>query len=72
MWSAAGRCDEALLRATFAGYARNDLSTDEAEIAEGRAHCGLSGLIGFLASNPELVPSALALAGIFPTLACTL
>jgi len=52
MRSAAGRFDETLLRVAFAGYALIDLATDEAEIAEGRAHCVLSGLIGLVGRKP--------------------
>lgn len=44
--------DEALLRAAFPDYAVLDLTTYEAEIAEGRAHCGMSGLIGFVGRKP--------------------
>ncbi len=44
--------DEALIRAAFPGYTVIDLSIYEAEIAEGRAHCGMSGLLGFVGRKP--------------------
>jgi len=44
--------DEALIRAAFPSYTVIDLSTYEAEIAEGRGHCGMSGLLGFVGRKP--------------------
>ena len=44
--------DEALVRSAFSGYTVIDLCVYEAEIAEGRAHCGMSGLLGFVGRKP--------------------
>lgn len=44
--------DEALLRSAFADYQVLDMQTYEAEIHEGTAHKGMSGLIGFVAQKP--------------------
>jgi cyclopropane fatty-acyl-phospholipid synthase-like methyltransferase len=44
--------DEALLTSAFANYQVLDLQTYEAEIHEGTAHSGMSGLIGFVAQKP--------------------
>ena len=44
--------DEALMRASFPGYEVLDLQTYEANIAEGTAHNGMSGLVGFVAKKP--------------------
>jgi cyclopropane fatty-acyl-phospholipid synthase-like methyltransferase len=44
--------DEPLIRSAFPGYTVLDLSIYEAEIAEGRAHCGMSGLLGFVGRKP--------------------
>jgi hypothetical protein len=44
--------DEALMRASFPGYEVLDLRTYEADIAEGSAHKGRSGLVGFVAKKP--------------------
>ena len=44
--------DEALMRASFPGYEVLDLRTYEADIAEGSAHKGMSGLVGFVAKKP--------------------
>lgn len=44
--------DEALIRAAFPNYTVVDLSIYEAEIAEGRGHCGMSGLLGFVGRKP--------------------
>lgn len=46
--------DEALMRASFPGYEVLDLQTYEASIAEGSAHNGMSGLLGFVAKKPLL------------------
>lgn len=43
----------ALLREAFTGYEVLDLSSYEAEIAEGTAHKGMSGLIGLCARKPQ-------------------
>jgi len=44
--------DEALLLQSFPGYTVLDLQTYEAEIHEGQAHAGMSGLVGYVARKP--------------------
>jgi cyclopropane fatty-acyl-phospholipid synthase-like methyltransferase len=44
--------DETLLTSAFAQYKVLDMQTYEAEIHEGTAHSGMSGLIGFTAQKP--------------------
>ncbi len=44
--------DERLLTSAFATYQVLDMQTYEAEIHEGTAHRGMSGLIGFVAQKP--------------------
>jgi 2-polyprenyl-3-methyl-5-hydroxy-6-metoxy-1,4-benzoquinol methylase len=44
--------DEAMLLGAFATYQVLDLKTYEADIQEGSAHSGMSGLIGFVARKP--------------------
>ena len=44
--------DEALMRTSFTGYEVKDLQTYEAEVSEGSAHNGMSGLVGFAAKKP--------------------
>jgi cyclopropane fatty-acyl-phospholipid synthase-like methyltransferase len=44
--------DEALMRASFPDYEVLDLRTYEAEVAEGTAHNGMSGLLGFVGRKP--------------------
>ena len=46
------KLDEALMRASFPGYEVLDLRTYEAEVAEGTAHSGMSGLVGFVGIKP--------------------
>ena len=44
--------DEALMRASFPGYHVLELRTYEAQVQEGAAHQGMSGLLGFAAIKP--------------------
>jgi cyclopropane fatty-acyl-phospholipid synthase-like methyltransferase len=44
--------DASMLHAAFLGYHVLDMQTYEAEIQEGTAHCGPSGLIGYVAQKP--------------------
>ena len=44
--------DETLLKTAFPHYKVLDIQTYEAEIHEGTAHSGMSGLIGFVAQKP--------------------
>jgi cyclopropane fatty-acyl-phospholipid synthase-like methyltransferase len=44
--------DEALLLQSFPGYTVLDLQTYEAEIHEGQAHAGMSGLVGYVGRRP--------------------
>ncbi len=44
--------DEALMRASFPNYEVKDLQTYEAQVSEGSAHNGMSGLVGFVAKKP--------------------
>jgi len=48
--------DEALLLNAFPGYDLVDLRTYEAEIQEGQAHCGMSGLVGYVGRKPKALP----------------
>ena len=40
------------MRTSFTGYEVKDLQTYEAEVSEGSAHNGMSGLVGFVATKP--------------------
>ena len=45
--------DEDLMHASFPGYHVLELRTYEAQIQEGAAHRGMSGLLGFAATKPD-------------------